>query len=52
MKIIYWNNLLCFVNKKKSFGFSVVGYQCSINNVMYTGDIKAPFVFVDAVLDC
>ena len=33
--------------------FLVVVYQCSISNVMYTGDIEAPFLFlVHAVLDC
>ena len=29
----------------------VVVYQCSINNVMYTGVIEVLFVLVDAVLD-
>ena len=30
----------------------VVVYQCSIGNVVYTGDIEALFVLVQAVLDC
>ena len=30
----------------------VVVYQCSISNLMYTGDIEALFVLVHAVLNC
>ena len=38
--------------KNMSLAFVVVVYQCSISNVMYTGDIEALFVLVHALLDC
>ena len=42
-----------FLNiEEKYLNLLVVAYQCSISNVMYTGDIEALFALVHAVLDC
>ena len=40
------------MTKKRTLSIPLRVYQCCISNIMYTGDIEAPFFLVHAVLDC
>ena len=50
---LFLTALYLFLVEYMCFSPSVVVVdQCSISNIMYTGDIEALFVLVHAVIDC